>query len=156
MGLALSGTLLVAEEAWSGGKESAASARPVLEIMSLDQGDCTLRLSWPSCAMAVNHVIFNDHRGAFTAVIQSSDKGVRVSFDGWGKEPFHASADKLRIIYSVAGKKEIDFVAEAVPDRAIRVRAIDRPVMKGRRIVIRLGERAPESAASVSVEGSSD
>jgi hypothetical protein len=103
--------------------------------------------------MAVNHVLFNDHSGPFKAVVESSGKGVRVTFDGWGKEPFVASADKVRIIYWVAGRKEIDFVAEAISGGAVRVRPVDRPVTQGRRIVIGLGERAAKGVANVSVEG---
>jgi hypothetical protein len=153
MGLGLSGVLLLGMAARSAGAERGARAEPVLEIMSLDQGDCTLGLSCPWGAMAVNHVLFNDHSGPFKAVVESSGKGVRVTFDGWGKEPFVASADKVRIIYWVAGRKEIDFVAEAISGGAVRVRPVDRPVTQGRRIVIGLGERAAKGVANVSVEG---
>ena len=81
-------------------------------------------------AMAVNHVLFDDHRGPFKAVVESAGKGVRVRFDGWGKEPFVASADReLRVIYWVAGKKEIDFTADATSAGEVRVRPADRPVI---------------------------
>jgi hypothetical protein len=121
--------------------------------MSLDQGPYTLGLSFPWGAMAVNHVMFNDHRGPFKAFVESSGKGVRVTFDGWGKVPFVASADKIRIIYWVAGGKEIDFAAEAISGGAVRVRPVDRPVTEGRRLVIGLGERAAKGVANITVEG---
>ena len=44
MGLGLSGVLLLGMAARSAGAERGAKAEPVLEIMSLDQGDCTLGL----------------------------------------------------------------------------------------------------------------
>ena len=153
MGLGISGALLLGTAARSTGAERGARAEPVLEIMSLDQGDCTLGLSWPWGAMAVNHVQFNDHRGPFKVVVESSGKGVRVTFDGWGKGPFVASAHKVRIIYWVAGRKEIDFTAEAISGEAVRVRPADRPVTEGRRIVIGLGQRAAKGVANVSIEG---
>ena len=104
--------------------------------------------------MAVNHVLFDDHRGPFKAVVESTGKGVRVTFDGWGKEPFVASADKeLRIIYWVAGKKEIDFTADATSAGEVRVRTAGRRVIRGRRIAMGLGERAARGVASVSVGG---
>jgi hypothetical protein len=156
MGLGLSSVLWLGLAARSTGAEGRTRAEPVLEIMSLDPGDYTLGLSWPWGAMAVNHVMFNDHRGPFQAVVEASDQGARVTFDGWGKEPFVASADKVRIIYWVAGKKEIDFTAEAISGGAVRVRAVDRPVIQGRRIVIGLGRRGAEGAANVSVEARRD
>jgi hypothetical protein len=102
--------------------------------------------------MAVNHVMFNDHRGPFKAVVESAGKGVRVTFEGWGRGPFVASADKVRIIYWVGDKKEIDLAAEAVAGAEVRIRPVDRPVTQGRRIVIGLGKRADQGAATVSVE----
>ena len=102
--------------------------------------------------MAVNHVMFNDHRGPFKAIVESSGKGIRVTFDGWGKSPFAASASKVRIIYWVAGRKEIDFEAEVVSGGEVRVRPVDRRVTQGRRIVIGLGGRADQGVATVSVE----
>src|SRR5215472_4260222 len=120
MGLGLSGVLLLGMAAWSAGAERGARAEPVLEIMSLDPGDCTLGLSWPWGAMAVNHVTFNDHRGPFKAVVESSGEGVRVTFDGWGKEPFVATAAKIRIIYWVGGRAAIELVAEAISGGAVR------------------------------------
>jgi hypothetical protein len=89
--------------------------------------------------MAVNHVMFNDHRGPFKATVESSGKEVRVTFDGWGKGPFVVSADKVRIIYWVAGKKEIDLAAECLSGGKVRVQPVDRPATQGRRIVIGLG-----------------
>jgi hypothetical protein len=106
--------------------------------------------------MNVNHVQFNNHHGPFRVVVESAGKGVRVTFDGWGQEPFVASADKVRIIYWVAGRKEIDFAAEAISGGAVRVRPVDRPVTQGRRVVIGLGERAAEGVANVSVEARRD
>jgi hypothetical protein len=156
MGLGLSGVLLLGMAARSAGGESGAKAEPVLEIMSLDRGDYTLGLSWPWGAMAANHVMFNDHRGPFKAVVESAGEGVRVTFDGWGEGPFVASARKIRIVYRVAGRRELDFTAEAIAGGAARVRPVDRPVTQGRRIVIRLGERAADGGANVSVEGRRD
>jgi hypothetical protein len=152
MGLALSGVLWPGMAMGSDGAERRAGASPVLEIMSLDPGDYSLGLSWPWGAMAANHVLFNDHRGPFKAVVESSGRGVRVTFDGWGKEPFVASTDKVRIIYWVAGQRAIDFAAEAIAGGAVRVRAADRPVTQGRRIVIGLSPRAAKGATNVSVE----
>jgi hypothetical protein len=91
-GIRALGRAVVGMAAWSAGVEKGARAEPVLEILSLDPGDCTLRLSWPWGAMAVNHVLFQDHRGPFQAVVESAGAGVRVTFDGWGREPFVASA----------------------------------------------------------------
>jgi hypothetical protein len=156
MGWGLTGALLLGLAAPSAGAEGKAGAEPVLEIMSLDPGDCTLRLSWPWGAMDVNHVLFADHRGPFKAVVESSGQGVRVTFDGWGRGPFVAFAGKVRIIYRVAGEKEIDLAAEAIAGGAVRVRPVDRPVIEGRRIVIGLGESAAKGVANVSVEGRKD
>jgi hypothetical protein len=104
--------------------------------------------------MAVNHVLFNDHRGPFKAVVDSTGKGVRVRFDGWGKEPFVASAEKeVRVIYWVVGRKEIDFTAEAASGGEVRVRPTGRPDIRGRRIVLGLGGRAAKGVAEVSVGG---
>jgi hypothetical protein len=153
MGLGLSGVLLLGMAARSAGAEKGARAESVLEILSLDQGDCTLGLSWAWGAIAVNHVLFTDQNGPSKAVVESSGKGVRVTVDGWGKGPFVASAAKIRIIYWVAGRKAIDFAAEALSDGAVRVRPVDRPVTQGRRIVIGLGERAARGVANVSVGG---
>jgi hypothetical protein len=106
--------------------------------------------------MAVNHVTFNEHRGPFKAVVESAGRGVRVTFVGWGETPFVASADKIRIIYRVAGKRAIDFAAEAIPGGVVRVRPVDRPITQGRRVVVGLGERAANGVASVSVEARKD
>jgi hypothetical protein len=76
MRLPMFGVPLLGMAAWSAGFDGRARAKPVLEIMSLAPEDCTLALSFPWGAMAVNHVIFNDHRGSFKAVVQSSGKGV--------------------------------------------------------------------------------
>jgi hypothetical protein len=140
----------------SDGAERGAGAEPVLEIMSLDKAEYSLGLSWPWGAMSVNHVIFNDHRGPFKAVVASSGKGVGVTFDGWGSGPFVASAERIRIIYRVAGRKEMEFAAEAIPGGAVRVRPVDRQAIQGRRIVIRLGEPAAKGVANLSVEGGKD
>jgi hypothetical protein len=102
--------------------------------------------------MAANHVMFNDHDGPLKAIVESSAKGVRVTFEGWGNDRFVASAGKVRIIYWVKGKKEIDFVAEAISGGAVRVRPVDRSITEGKRIVIGLGKRAPKSVGNVSFE----
>ena len=141
---------------WSAGFDGRARAKPILEIMSLAPAECTLALSFPWGGMAVNHVMFDDHRGSFKAVVQSSGKGVRVTFDGWGEEPFVASAEKVRIIYRVEGRKEIDFVAEGISGGKVRVRPVGRPVSQGKRIVIGFGERDATGSAKVSVEARSD
>jgi hypothetical protein len=156
MGWGLSGVIVLGLAPRPAGGEGGARTEAVLEIMSLDRGDCTLGLSWPWGAMAVNHVTFNDHRGPFQAVVESSGQGVRVTFIGWGETPFVASADRIRIIYRVAGKKAIDFTTEAIEGGAVRVRPVDRPITQGRRIVIGLGERAANGVATVSVEARKD
>jgi hypothetical protein len=153
MGLGLSGVLLLSMAARSVGADGGAKAEPVLEIMSLDRGEFTLRLSFSWGAMAANHVMFNDHRGPFKAVVESSGKGVRVTFDGWGEGPFVASADKIRIVYRVAGRNEMEFTAEAISGEAVRVRRVDGPETRGRRIVIGFGGGAAKGAAKGSVEG---
>jgi hypothetical protein len=156
MGLGLSAVLGLSLAVGSDGAERGAKAEPILEIMSLDPADGSLGLSWSWGAMSANCVMFNDHRGPFKAIVESSGKGVRVTFVGWSEEPFVASADKIRIIYWVAGRKEMDFAAELVPGGAVRIQPVDRPVAQGRRIIIRLGERATNGAAIVSVEGRKD
>src|SRR5947209_16685316 len=78
MALGFSGALLLGAAAHPAGAQVMATVEPVLEIMSPDRGDCTLRLSWPWGAMAVNHVLFDDHHGPFKAVVESAGKGVRV------------------------------------------------------------------------------
>jgi hypothetical protein len=128
----------------------------VLEIRSLDPEDCTLGLSFPWGAMAVNHVLFNDHRGPFKAIVESSGKGITVTFDGWGKDRFIASAEKIRVIYRIGGNKEIDFEAKPISGGAVRVQPVGRTVSEGRRVVIRLGERADKGVANVSAEGRRD
>ena len=52
LGLGLSGLLLLGMAARSAGVEKRARPEAVLEIMSLDEGDATLRLSWPWGGMA--------------------------------------------------------------------------------------------------------
>ena len=154
MGLGFLGALLLGAAAYHAAAEETARVGPVLEIMSPDRGDCALRLSWPWGAMAVNHVLFDDHRGPFKAVVESTGMGVRVTFDGWGKEPFVASADKeVRVIYWVAGRKEFDFTAEAISAGEVRVRPAGQPDIRARHIVIGLGERPDRGVASVSVGG---
>jgi hypothetical protein len=128
---------------------------PVLEILSPDRGDRSLGLEWPWGSMAVKHVMFNDHRGSFKAVVESSAHGVRVRFEGWGKEPFTAVADKeIRVIYRVPGRKAVDFTAEATATGDVRVMTPGRPKVRGRRIVLGLGGSPTQGAASASVEGS--
>jgi len=74
-----------------------------------------------------------------------------------GKEPFVASADReLRVIYRIAGKKEIDFTADATAAGEVRIRPADRPIIQGRRVVMGLGERAAKSVTRVSVGGRSN
>jgi hypothetical protein len=122
MGLGLLGVLWLGMAARSAEDERGARAEPVLEIMSLDQGDCTLGLSWPWSAMAVNHILFEDHGSPFKAVVDSTGQGVRVRIEGWEKEPFAVVADKgVWIIYSAAGRKEVDFTAEATAAGEVRI-----------------------------------
>ena len=156
MGWGLSGAVLLGSAAPAARADGKTGKEPVLEIRSLDPGDCTLRLSWPWGGMAVNRVMFNDHRGPFKAVVESSGRGVRVTFDGWGQGPFVACADKIRIIYRVAGRMEMDLAAEAISGGAIRVRRVDGPETRGRRIVIGFGEGAAKGIAKVPVEGRRD
>jgi hypothetical protein len=102
--------------------------------------------------MAVKHVLFDNHHGPFKAIVESTGKGVRVAFEGWGKEPFVASAEKeLRVIYWVAGKKEIEFTVEVASGGEVRVRRAGRPDIRGRRVVLGLGGRAAQGVAEVSV-----
>jgi hypothetical protein len=154
--LLLFGVLLLGMAARRVEADKGAKAEQVLKLMSMDREACTLTLSWPWGAMAVNHVLFDDHRGPFKAFVESSAKRVRVTFDGWSNQPFVASAEKLRIIYWVTGKKEIDCVADLISGGAVRVRPVGRPVTEAKRVVIGLGKRTAEGASSVSVEGSSD
>jgi hypothetical protein len=104
--------------------------------------------------MAVKHVRFEDHCGPFKAVVESTRQGVRVRFDGWGQEPFAAVADKeVRIIYWVAGRKEMDFTAEVATAEEVSLRLAGRPVIRGTRIVIELGGHAAQGVANVPVGG---
>jgi len=130
------------------GGERGREARPVLEIMSPDAGDCSLGLSWRWGSMAVKRVQFDDHAGGFKAVVESTDRGVCVTFDGWGEEPFIASADKqVRVVYKVGRAKEIDFTAELGRDGSVRVRPEEGQAIEARRIVIGLGKGAPRILA---------
>jgi hypothetical protein len=131
-----------------------ASARRVLEILSPDRGDCTLRLEWSWGAMAVNHVMLDDHQGSFKVFAEATGNGVRVRFVGWGKEPFVATANKeVRIIYWVAGRKEIGLTVEAASAREVRVRSADRGAIQGRNIVIGFGEPGAQGVAKVFDQG---
>ena len=108
--MGFTGTLLLAPTVRSAGPEKPVASKPVLEVMSPDPGDCSLGLTWQWGSMAVNHVLFDDHSGPFKAIVEPTGRGVRVTFNGWGEEPFVASADKqIRIVYQVGRKKEIDF-----------------------------------------------
>jgi hypothetical protein len=121
--------------------------------MSLDKGDCSLRLSWPWGEIAANHVMFDHHDGPFKAIVEPSRAGVRVTFDGWVKDRFTVSADRVRIVYWNGSRKEIDFVAELIQGRsAVRIRPVDRPVAEGTRIVLRLGEHDRKAITKVSPE----
>ena len=86
--------------------------------------------------------------------MEPSGKGVRVKFTGWSADPFVASADKIRIIYQSVRGKKVEFTAETMPGGEIRIRVTDRPVMQGRRIAFRLGERDEEGIANLSIQGS--
>jgi hypothetical protein len=121
--------------------------------MSLENGDCTLRLSWPWGEIAANHVMFDNQDGPAIAIVEPSPAGVRVTFEGWGKDRFAVSADRVRIIYWVGNRKEIDFVAELLSGRTtVRVRRVDRPVAEAARIVLRLGEYDRKKATNASTE----
>src|SRR4051812_47436659 len=99
------GALLLAPTGSAAGPESPAGAkagesRPVLELASPDPGECPLGLSWRWGSMAVKRVHFEDHEGPFKAVVDSTGQGVRITFHGWGKDPFVASADRqVRVVY---------------------------------------------------------
>jgi len=98
--------------------------------------------------MAVKRVRFDDHGGAFTASVESTGQGVRVTFDGWGEEPFIASADgQVRVVFRARDKKWIDFTAEAGPAGGVRVRREAGEAKEGKRIAIRLGEGEPRVSA---------
>jgi hypothetical protein len=128
MGLGSSVAWLLGAAAPPTGAAEAVRAGSALEIMSPDRGDCTLGLEWPWGAMAVKHVLFEDHRGPFKAVVESTGTGVRVRFEGWGGEPFGAVADKeVRIISWVASRKEVEFTAEATTAGEVRVRPAGHP-----------------------------
>jgi hypothetical protein len=149
MGLGFSAALLLGASAHGAREQETAGAEPVLEIMSPDRGDCTLRLSWLWGAMAVNHVLLDDHRGPFKAIVEPTGRGVRVTFNGWGEEPFVASADKqIRIVYRVGRKKEIDFTAEVASTGEVRVRPEGRKIVEGKRVVIGLGKEALQISAA--------
>jgi hypothetical protein len=128
------------------------STAPTLEIMSLNERELALSISWPWGTMAANHVMFNDHHGPFKAIVESTGTGVRVTFDGWRKQALVSTADKLQIIYSNAGRKEIDLVAEATSGNAVRIRPVDQLASQGKRTVIWFGEGSAKAAAKVSVE----
>ena len=134
--------------------EDEAKAFPILQIMSLDPKEYSLELSHSWGRLSANHVFFNDHRGPFNVVVEPSGKGVQVNFTGWSKDPFVASADKIRIIYQSVHGKKVEFTAETMPGGEIRIRVTDRPVMQGRRIAFRLGERDVEGIANLSIQGS--
>jgi hypothetical protein len=87
-------------------------------------------------------VIFNDHNGPYKAIVEPTGKGVKVTFDGWGKESFTASAKKeIRIISRVAGRKEIEFTVEFVSSSEVRIRSDPRQSVRGSRIVAAIGGR---------------
>ena len=146
--MGFTGTLLLAPTVRSAGPEKPVASKPVLEVMSLDPGDCSLGLTWQWGSMAVNHVLFDDHSGPFKAIVEPTGRGVRVTFNGWGEEPFVASADKqIRIVYRVGRKKEIDFTAEVASTGEVRVRPEGRKIVEGKRVVIGLGKEALQISA---------
>ena len=154
IGLAFSTALLLGSVTPRAAADGTDDGKAVLEIISPDQGDCPLGLSWRWGSMAVKHVWFDDHRGPFKAVVESTGKAVRVNFDGWGKERFVASADKqIRIIYKPVGRKAIEFTMESSSAGEVRVRRVDRPDVRGRRVVLELGAVDAQALAKVSVEG---
>jgi hypothetical protein len=151
MGCLIALLLVAAAPSWAG---KDAKARRVLEILGPDRGDCTLKLEWSWGAMAVNHVQFDDYQGPFKVFVESTGRGVRVRFVGWGKEPFVATADKeVRIIYWVAGRKEIGLTAEVASAQEVRVGSTDGQVIQGRHIAIGFGERVSQGIAKVLDQG---
>jgi hypothetical protein len=146
--------LSLAALARSNADDTRPKVKTTLEIMSLEKEDCSLNLSWPWGGLAANHVMFENPTGPVRAIVESSRGGIRVSFDGWSKDRFVASAARVRIVYCVGGRREIDFVAEPISGGTVRVRPVGRPASEGTRIVIRLGESAPKATASVSVGAS--
>ena len=150
----LFGSLLLVLMTQAAARDKQSSEANALEIVSTDPGEFPLELSWRWGGMAVNHVVFNDHRGPYKAIVEPGAKGVKVTFDGWGKESFTATANKqVRITSRVAGKKEVDFTAEAVSPIEVRVRPTDRAVVKGKRIVIGLGSRDQTPTILVEARG---
>jgi hypothetical protein len=123
-------------------RDKQASDANALDIVNTDAEECPLELSWRWGDVAVNHVLFNDHHGPYKGIVEPGGKGVKVSFDGWGKEPFKASANKqIRITSRVAGRQEIEFMVELVSAREIRIRSAARQSVRGSRIAIAFGCR---------------
>ena len=153
-GLAFSTALLLGSAAPRTAADGTDDAIAVLDIIGPDQGDCPLGLSWRWGSMTVKHVWFDDHRGPFKAVVESSGKEVRVTIDGWGNERFVASAEtQIRIIYKPVGRKAIEFTMESSAAGEVRVRRVDRPDVRGKRVVLELGEVETQELAKVSAEG---
>jgi hypothetical protein len=119
------------------GKAGVAQKDAVLEIMSLESGDCSLKLEHNWGGIAANHVYFHKKNGKFEAVVEPSTSGVRVTFTGWEEHPFVGTAARIRVIYRRPGSGEIDFVAEAIPGGKIRVQPAGRRAVQEKKVSIR-------------------
>jgi hypothetical protein len=137
IGLGMSGLAPASQTA--GGNAPVAAKRAVLDLMSLDSPDCTLKLEHHWGGISANHVYFENHDGRFEAIVEPSPNGVRVTFNGWEEHPFVATAARMRVIYRRPGADPVDVVAEALPGGKVRIRPAGRPTVQGEKISIRLG-----------------
>jgi hypothetical protein len=120
------------------GKAGVDQKDAVLEIISLESGECTLKLEHDWGGIAANHVYFHKKNGKFEAVVERSPNGVRVTFNCWEEHPFVGMAARIRVIYRRPGSGEVDFVAEAIPGGKIRVQPAGRRAVQEKKVSIRL------------------
>jgi hypothetical protein len=137
MGLGMSGLASVSQTA--GGNAPVAAKHAVLELISLEPGDCTLKLEHHWGGISGNHVYFDKHDGPFEAVLEQSPSGVRVTFNGWEEHPFVATAAQIRMIYHRPGADRVDVVVERTSGGNVRVQPVGRLPVQGKRVSIRLG-----------------
>jgi hypothetical protein len=123
----------------TGGNAPEAAKRAVLDIMSLQPGDCTLKLEHHWGGISGNHIYFDNHAGPFEAVVEPSASGVRVTFTGWEEHPFVAKATKIRIVYRGPGAETADFVAGSVAGGNVQLQPVGHPAVQGYKVSIRLG-----------------
>jgi len=137
IGLGISGLASASQTA--GGSALAPVEHAVLELMSLDPGECTLRLEHHWGGIAANHVYFDDHDGLFEAVVEPSASGVRVTFNGWEEHPFVATTARIRMVYERPGAARVEVVAEPMPGGKVRIAPVGRPAIHGKKVSIRMG-----------------